>query len=703
MSEHDVRSLRYGRKRIHENSVLNISQISSTSSDSTQPVTRGLRSKHWLVGYPIEILTGAKLPTNLLVLRRYLSLRFDSALCKKKRDIAEEVLSELMNTFWLPSRIPTREKKHCIDIILKLATAYENLKKTPVARRETNACSKKIQIFLASLHSLCDLSPTNCYDILRQSGYDEWETDWNFLVGQRLTPQVGSMEGVDKILAAKEKKKMEREKLQENRLMNERIRLSKAEIEAEVIISEQSEIEDEENLDSDSSFEMIEKKKKQQTCSLQLPVKTLISESAAVAERFRISDRQLFAVTSSTIKLGGGKISDFSLSVSTTNRHRRQERRKVATEILESYVRPEFVACHWDSKLFHRCGGSKEDRIAIYVSSPTKLLAIPAIKRSTGLEQKAAVVQALTKWSLNDSVVALVYDTTASNTGQWQGAVALIETELQHPVLWVPCRHHISELHIKHTAIKVTGETKSPSVKLFQRFKEEWETLKPNECELQLFVWPSDKDCFLFKQAEFVKNWTEEHLSNNTFPREDYRELCELIAVYLGVTVPRGFLFRRPGADHHARFMSKAIYFMKISLLRDMFSLYGTEEAEVDRMAIYIGLFYGYYFLRSPLTASAPSNDLMFFSWMNDLKEIDKDVAETNLHSLNRHLDYLTEELVVFALFNSQTPSEEKNMMGKKLSMTPRPSVFLKGKPSPPTITVTAAKHNSLSHFIGPR
>lgn len=542
MSEH-VRSLRYGRKRIHE-SCVNLSQISSTPSGSTQRLTRGLRMKHWLVGYPIEKLTGAKLPTNLLVLRRYLSLRLDSSLSKKRRDIAEEILSELMNTFWLPSRVPTKEKKHCIDIILKVATAYEDLKKTPVARRKSTACSKKIQIFLGSLHNLCDLSPPNCYDILRQSGYEEWETDWNFLVGQRLTPQVGSMEGVDQILAAKEKKKMEREKLTKNRLMNERMRLSTPEIEAEVMISDQSELEDEDNPDSDSSFEMAEKKKKQQTCSIQLPATTLINESAAVAERFRISDRQLFAVTSSTIKIVGGNISDFSLSVATTNRRRRQERCKVAKEILESYVRPEFAACHWDSKLFHRCGGSKEDRIAIYVSSPTKLLAIPAIKRSTGLEQKAAVVQALTKWSLTESVVALVYDTTASNTGQWQGAVALIETELQHPVLWVPCRHHISELHIKHTAIKVTGETKSPSVKLFQRFKEEWETLSPNECELHLFVWPSDNDSFLFKQAELVKNWTEEHLLKNTFPREDYRELCELIAVYLGVTVPRGFHFR---------------------------------------------------------------------------------------------------------------------------------------------------------------
>jgi hypothetical protein len=150
---------------------------------------------------------------------------------------------------------------------------------------------------------------------------------------------------------------------------------------------------------------------------------------------------------------------------------------------------------------------------------PCKLLAIPTIARSTGLEQKKAVIDALNKWNLMTSVVGSVFDTTASNTGQWQGAAALIEQEMGHAILWLPCRHHISELHIKHTFVQVVGDLKSPTVKLFQRFKEEWNTLNIDECEPNLFTWPTDPESFLFKQAELVKKWTENHLQKNTFPR----------------------------------------------------------------------------------------------------------------------------------------------------------------------------------------
>lgn len=62
--------------------------------------------------------------------------------------------------------------------------------------------------------------------------------------------------------------------------------------------------------------------------------------------------------------------------------------------------------------------------------------------------------------------------------------------------------------------------------------------------------------------------------------------------------MPCGFTIRRPVADHHARFMSKAIYYLKIYLMKMVFALYGTEENEVDRMAVYIAVYYGKYFLQ---------------------------------------------------------------------------------------------------------
>ena len=48
-------------------------------------------------------------------------------------------------------------------------------------------------------------------------------------------------------------------------------------------------------------------------------------------------------------------------------------------------------------------------------------------------------------------------------------------------------------------------------------------------------------------EAEAVLEWGSNCLQKNSFPREDYRELLELIVFYLGGEVPRTFRLRKPG------------------------------------------------------------------------------------------------------------------------------------------------------------
>ena len=49
-------------------------------------------------------------------------------------------------------------------------------------------------------------------------------------------------------------------------------------------------------------------------------------------------------------------------------------------------------------------------------------------------------------------------------------------------------------------------------------------------------------------------------------------KLLELTVLYLGVKISN-FSFKLPGPDHHARFISKAIYWLKIKLLQNSFCL----------------------------------------------------------------------------------------------------------------------------------
>ena len=123
--------------------------------------------------------------------------------------------------------------------------------------------------------------------------------------------------------------------------------------------------------------------------------------------------------------------------------------------------------------------GVKSDRCCVYVSGVgeekvQKLLGVPEIPNGTGSAQEKAVTDMLIKWDIFEEVTGVVFDTTASNSGKWQGACALLEKFLKHGVLWLACRHHMYELHIKHVVIEVTGVTKDPGVALFKRLKREW-------------------------------------------------------------------------------------------------------------------------------------------------------------------------------------------------------------------------------------
>ena len=119
-----------------------------------------------------------------------------------------------------------------------------------------------------------------------------------------------------------------------------------------------------------------------------------------------------------------------------------------------------------------------------------------------------------------------------------------------------------------------------------------------------------------------VLQCAEAHLLSENFGRDDYRELCELIVHFLGANVvsPRkdsdhhyGFTMRKPGAHHHAKFMSDSLYILKITILADVLPEGFICPGEMDgirRMAQYICLFHGPHYLKARLSAAAPRLDL---------------------------------------------------------------------------------------------
>ena len=130
------------------------------------------------------------------------------------------------------------------------------------------------------------------------------------------------------------------------------------------------------------------------------------------------------------------------------------------------------------------------------------------------------------------------------------------------------------------------GASKGPQRAHYKQVKDAWSSLELDTNKMHLFDWEEFCDqTFLMERARQSLAWVEWHLLQNTFPRDDYRELTELIAVYLGGDVPGGFKPKRKGAMHDARFMADAIYLLSMELFSTEYKMDQVLASNVHKMA----------------------------------------------------------------------------------------------------------------------
>ena len=60
----------------------------------------------------------------------------------------------------------------------------------------------------------------------------------------------------------------------------------------------------------------------------------------------------------------------------------------------------------------------------------------------------------------------------------------------------------------------------------------------------------TSRSSWLANQSKKVLAWAEDHLRKGIWPRDDYKELLELIIIRLGGSVT-SFKLKFPGADHN--------------------------------------------------------------------------------------------------------------------------------------------------------
>lgn len=323
---------------------------------------------------------------------------------------------------------------------------------------------------------------------------------------------------------------------------------------------------------------------------------------------------------------------------------------------------------HWDGKLLSGMSRKeKNDRLAIIVTSEgmEQLLGVPIIPSSTGKSQADSVYNTLIDWSMLKNIEALCCDSTASNTGSINGACTILEQYLAKDLLYFICRHHIYELVLKCTYETKFGKTSGPDVQLFNKFEEFWKSAEKENYETGI------SDTFVNDALQDVRETVLEFCLNQLKKyqiRRDYKEFAQLAVIFLGGKLENDIIFYTTGAHHHARWMQKAIYSLKMFIFRKkFFSDDKALEIKIRDICIFIIRVYIQAWFIAPSAAEAANQDLSFLKNLYHYKTIDEAISISAVKKFMNHLWYLTPELAALSFFNSQLSKEEKLKMCKAL------------------------------------
>lgn len=184
--------------------------------------------------------------------------------------------------------------------------------------------------------------------------------------------------------------------------------------------------------------------------------------------------------------------------------------------------------------------------------------------------------------------------------------------------------------------------------------------------------------------------------------RADYRELLELSIIFLGDTPPRGIHFQAPGAMHHARWMSKIIYSLKVFMFRSQFKLTSLEENGLREMCKFTVNLYLKAWFTAPLATSAPRNDLRLLNDLYQYEKQNKNISKETCKTFENHLWYLSEKMIGLAFFDNEVSISTKRKMVNALNLKQRTSLQIPKGPNRIILNASNAAQCNLANFVTP-
>lgn len=120
--------------------------------------------------------------------------------------------------------------------------------------------------------------------------------------------------------------------------------------------------------------------------------------------------------------------------------------------------------------------------------------------------------------------------------------------------------------------------------------------------------------------------------------------------------------------------MAKLLYSIKITLLEnaiDQLPL-GTvttkhQKEKLKEFVMFITLIYSKWWLTSASATDAPWNDLCLYKNLIKFAKINKKISVSAIKAFDRHLWYLTGEIIPLALFSCILPDTEKAKLAAKM------------------------------------
>ncbi|KAG0706298.1 hypothetical protein GWK47_024335 [Chionoecetes opilio] len=680
---------------------------------SRRPATRSA-TETFLIGYPSSSISGSQLPTNRQAFQYFLHLQSlpENTGNPKHQDLANET-AEAIIPFWQMARIKTMTKYNAAQHFMTLHKKHRDLARN---KGRTGDPGGKRSAFVLELDSLFDIGASDAIQEIERNrllSREKKDKDIRLYQDQK-TERKAHMSGHDKIFESRSQQQAERAaRLQQREEQDMNLSQNFYNFSAATQRRTAADVSTwADPTDSEGNAEDMDYQQPlpgcshhQDTVTLTFPRRVMeCVDICSTANRPGLSDNQVTALVSATLKAGGADLDKFVISTSTTRRNRMLIRYHISQEYMAAFSEdpPKYAALHWDGKMLRDVLGSDpgttSETLAVLVSGPPaypegKLLGVPVIDSSTGTVQAEASMDLLEAWGLTGVITALVFDTTASNSGIHRGAAKLLEQQLDRKVFYLACRHHILEVLVGAVWENLFGKVKSPENPWFKHFKDVWtDLITDNPTTLSI------RQKWLNKKKKECKEILQEILRSEKPPRADYREMAELTLIVLGDTPPRGIHWSRPGAIHQARWMARNLYSMKMFMFAEQLEYDEETVVKLERLNLFLGLFYTPMWMSSTLAADAPANDLQFMKDMMKFKRTDPEIAQAVLQKLENHKWYLTQEVVPFALFGSRLSDKEKQDIAAKLHATEKPNSFRRGKPMFPQVTAKT----TLADLVGP-